>query len=100
LFLNIAKLVEESLLARGAFPSVLIIYFKNVPFLDGEAVNALKYIVKKAKDHSCLVIVSGTNGMLLEILKQKAQECNLGQVFGYIVPNFSEAVKKTLERMK
>lgn len=100
LFLNVAKVVEESLRARGAFPSVLIIYFKNVPFLDGDAINSLKYIVSKAKDSDCMVIVSGTNGMLLEILKQKAQEENLGQAFGYIVPNFNEAVKKTIERLK
>lgn len=100
LFLNIAKIVEESLKARGDFPGVLIIYFRNVPFLDGDAINSLKYIVKQAKHNECMVIVSGTNGMLLEILRQKAKEENLGRVFGYIVPNFSEAVRKTIERLQ
>ncbi len=100
LFLNIAKLIEESLRARGNFPRVLIIYFKNIPFLDEDAIRSLKYIVCKAKNNNCMVIVSGTNGMLLEILEQKSQEENSGQIFGYIVPNFSQAVKKTLERLK
>jgi SulP family sulfate permease len=100
LFLNITKLVEESLSNRGSFPDVIILYFKNVPFLDTEAMSSLKYVVRKAKDRECTVIVSGTNGMLLEILRQKEEEENLGHVFGYIVPNFREAIKKVTERMK
>ncbi len=100
LFLNIAKLVEEGLTARGFFPKVLIIYFKNIPFLDGEALTSLKYLVQEAKHHNCMVIVSGTNGMLLDILKQKEREENTGQIFGYIVPNFKEAVLKTTQTLK
>jgi MFS superfamily sulfate permease-like transporter len=100
LFLNITKLVEESLNNRGTFPDVIVLYFRNVPFLDGDAISSLKYIVRKAKNKGCTVIVSGTNGMLLEILRQKEKEENLGHVFGYIVPNFREAIKKVTERMK
>lgn len=100
LFLNVGKLVEEALSARGSFPSVLVIYFRNVPFLDGEAIESLKDMVRNAKENGCMVIVSGTNGMLLEILRQKEQAENLGQIFGYIVPNFGEAIRKTVERLK
>jgi MFS superfamily sulfate permease-like transporter len=100
LFLNITKLVEESLNDRGTFPEVIILYFKNVPFLDREAMSSLKQVVKKAKDRGSIVIVSGTNGMLLEILRQKEEEKNMGHVFGYVVPNFKEAIKKITERMK
>lgn len=100
LFLNITKLVDESLNNRGIFPDVVILYFKNVPFLDGEAMSSLKHIVKKVKDRGSTVIVSGTNGMLLEILRQKEEKENIGHIFGYIVPNFKEAIKKITERMK
>lgn len=100
LSLNIAKIVEESLAARGNFPSVVIIYFQNIPFLDGEALSYLKDFVKRASEKNCLVMVSGTNGMLLEILQQKADEEKTGNVFGYIIPNFSEAIDKTVKRLK
>ena len=100
LFLNIAKLVEESLAARGSFPRALIVYFQNIPFLDGEALNYLKDLVKRASEQDCIVMVSGTNGMLLDILQQKADEENAGNVFGYIIPNFSEAIDKTVKRLK
>lgn len=100
LFLNIAKLVEEGLGSRGKFPTILIIYFNNIPFLDTEALNSLKELISNAKKRDCMVIVSGTNGMLLSILEQKQQLENSGQVFGYIVPNFSDAIKETLKRLK
>jgi SulP family sulfate permease len=100
LFLNIAKIVEESLSARGKFPSVLIIYFRNIPFLDGEALNTLKDMVKSAAAKGCITMVSGTNGMLLDVLQQKAAEEKSGDVFGYIVPNFDSAIDNTVKRLK
>ena len=99
LFLNIAKLVEEGLSTRGSFPSVLIIYFKNVPFLDTDAIESLRDLVKSAKEKDCMVIVSGTNGMLLDILDQKQKAENAGNIFGYIVPDFNEAISKTVKRL-
>jgi MFS superfamily sulfate permease-like transporter len=100
LYLNIAKIVHEELSNRGKFPKVLIVYFKNVPFLDTEALESLKEAVRKAKQEDSMVIISGTNGMLLEILRQKEEAENSGQVYGYIVPNFEEAIKKTIKRLK
>lgn len=100
LFLNIAKVVEESLLAAGKFPSVLIVYFRNVPFLDGEAFASLKQLVKNAAQRECIVMVSGSNGILLDILQQKAESEKEGDVFGYIVPDFKEAIDKTVKRLK
>lgn len=100
LFLNIAKVVEEALTARGKFPSVIIIYFKNVPFLDGEAISSLKNLVKNAKKKDAIVMVSGTNGMLLDILQQKAESEKSNDVFGYIIPNFEEAIRQTVKRLE
>ena len=100
LFLNIAKLIEESLTARGRFPSVLIIYFNNVPYLDGEAFTALKQLVKNATNKKAIVMVSGTNGMLLDILQQKTEDEKYANAFGYIIPDFKEAIRQTIKRLE
>jgi MFS superfamily sulfate permease-like transporter len=99
LSLNIAKVIEEALSIRGTFPNVLILYFKNVPFLDKEAFDSIKTLVKNASQKNCIVIVSGTNGRLLDILKQKVEKENAGNIFGYIVPNFEEAVRHTIKKL-
>lgn len=100
LFLNIAKIVEEALSAQGKFPSALVIYFNNVPYFDGEAFDSLKELVKKAKEKKAMVIVSGTNGMLLDILKQKASTEKYSDAFGYIIPDFKDAISQTVNRLK
>ncbi len=100
LCLNIAKIIEEDLRDVGQYPKVQIVYFKNVPFLDGEALNLLKTIVKKAKKYGSIVIVSGTNGMLLDILQQKESQEKTNNAFGYIVPNFESAIKTSIDSLK
>ena len=100
LFLNIAKIVEEALTAHGKFPGVLIIYFNNVPYFDGEAFDSLKQLVKVAKSKKAMVIISGTNGMLLDILQQKATTEKYQDAFGYIVPDFKEAIRQSVARFK
>jgi SulP family sulfate permease len=99
LFLNVAKLVEEGFNTKGSFPKALILYFKNVSFLDNEAISSLKYIVEKVKSQGCIVVISGTNGMLVDILHKKERELNIGQAFGYVVPDLYEAIKKTAEKL-
>lgn len=99
LFLNIAKVVEEALLARGRFPSILLIYFNNVPYLDTEAFEILKQVVKNAKEEGAIVMITGTNGRLLDILKEKADSEKNKNVYGYIIPNFEEAIKQVVHRM-
>ncbi|MDR1365004.1 MAG: hypothetical protein LBJ42_00250, partial [Holosporales bacterium] len=42
LLLNIAEVTEEALSRKGRYPSVIIIYLKNVPYVDGEGLKALK----------------------------------------------------------
>lgn len=100
LFLNIAKVVEEALLARGKFPSVLLIYFNNVPYLDAEALETLKQIAKSAKENNAIIMITGTNGRLLDILKEKADSEKNNDAYGYIIPNFQEAIKEVVYRMK
>jgi SulP family sulfate permease len=100
LSLNIAKVIEGALTARGSYPSVLIIYFQNIPFMDQEAFVSLKQIVHRASRRGGIVMVTGTNGMLLEIIQQKAAKDNAGNAFGYIMPDFSEAIRKTIYRLK
>jgi MFS superfamily sulfate permease-like transporter len=100
LHLNMLDIIENLLLSRGEYPAVVIVYFKNIPFLDTEALITLKRFVKNSSIHSSIVIVSGTNGMLLEILKQKAEKENRGQIYGYLVPSFDEAIKKTMTKLK
>ena len=99
LFLNIAKIVEEALIAQGKFPRILIIYFNNVPYFDNEAFDSLKELVQIAKSHNATVMISGTNGILLDILQQKASAEKYNDAFGYIVPNFKEAIKQTVNRL-
>ncbi|MBQ8651375.1 MAG: SulP family inorganic anion transporter [Alphaproteobacteria bacterium] len=99
LFLNVAKLVEEAYSACGKFPKVVIIYFKNIPYLDGEAFLSLKNLVKKVRSHGAIVLVSGTNGLLLDIINQKAAEEKSGDAYGYIVPNFRDAIQQTVKRL-
>jgi SulP family sulfate permease len=99
LSLNIAKVIEGSFIARGSYPSVLIIYFQNVPFMDREAFMSLKQIVSRASKKGGIVMVTGTNGRLLDIIHQKAEKENKGNAFGYVVPDFAEAVKKAVIRL-
>ncbi|MBR1479498.1 MAG: SulP family inorganic anion transporter [Alphaproteobacteria bacterium] len=99
LFLNIAKVIEEALSAQGKFPSVLVVYFNNVPYLDGEAFDALRQLVKNATAKKAIVMVSGTNGMLLDILQQRASKEKNSNAFGYIIPNFSEAINQIVKRL-
>ena len=100
LCLNIAKIIEEDLRDVGEYPKIQIVYFKNVPFLDGEALTLLKTIVRKAKKYGSIVIVSGTNGMLLDILQQKEAQEKIGKAFGYIVPSFDAALKMSVDRLQ
>ncbi|MDR3224290.1 MAG: hypothetical protein LBT03_01745 [Holosporales bacterium] len=99
LFLNIAKVIEEELSNRGKFPSIIIIYFKNIPYIDEEGFLMLKQMVAKVTQKGAIVIISGTNGVLLDILQQKAERDNEGDVYGYIVPNFREAIEQSVKRM-
>lgn len=99
LFLNIAKVVEEALTAQGKFPSVLIIYFNNVPYFDNDAFDLLRELVKIAKSKKAVVMISGTNGMLLDILRQKASTEKYNDAFGYIVPDFKTAIQQTVMRL-
>ncbi len=100
LFLNIAKVVEEALFARGNFPSAILVYFNNVPYLDTEAFEILKQVVADAKEKGAIVMVTGTNGRLLDILKEKADSEKDKNAYGYIIPNFEEAIKQVVYRMK
>jgi MFS superfamily sulfate permease-like transporter len=100
LSLNIAKLIEGALLARGTYPSILIIYFQNIPFMDDEAFTSLKQIVNRASKKESVVMVTGTNGMLLDIIQQRSAKENSGDAFGYVVPDFNEAIRKTIFRLK
>ena len=99
LFLNIAKIVEEAFISQGKFPEILIIYFNNVPYLDNDAFNALKELVKNAKAYRATVMISGTNGILLDIIQQKAKSEKFNDAFGYIVPDFKEAIRQTVKRL-
>ena len=99
LFLNIAKMVEEALTAQGKFPKILIIYFNNVPYFDNNAFKALKELVKNAKAKKATVMISGTNGRLLDILQQKASTEKYMDAFGYIVPDFKVAIQQTISRL-
>ena len=99
LFLNIAKIVEEALSAQGKFPNILIIYFNNVPYFDDNAFEALKELVKRAKSKKATVMISGTNGRLLDILQQKALTEKYADAFGYIVPDFKAAIQQTISRL-
>jgi SulP family sulfate permease len=99
LFLNIAKIIAEVLGARGSFPSVLIIYFKNVPYIDEDGFKVLQQIVKTITQKGAIVMVAGTNGVLLNILQQKAAEANSGDMFGYITPDFKTAIQQVTKRL-
>ena len=99
LFLNIARVVEEALIAQGKFPSVLIIYFNNVPYFDNDAFDLLRELAKIAKSKKATVMISGTNGMLLDILRQKASTEKYNDAFGYIVPDFKTAIQQTVVRL-
>ena len=99
LFLNIAKIVEEALSAQGKFPNILIIYFNNIPYFDETAFESLKELVKGAKAKKATVMISGTNGRLLDILQQKALTEKYTDAFGYIVPDFKAAIQQTVSRL-
>jgi hypothetical protein len=44
-------------------------------------------------------MVTGTNGKLMDVLLQRAEKEKKGDVFGYIVPNFDEAIRGAIKRM-
>ncbi len=99
LSINQIERIVDTFVALNKFPSVIVIYFKNIPFFDNYAFETLKSFVKIARQNNVLVLVTGTNGLLLEILNKKSREYNSGNIFGHIVPNFSEAVRQTLYRL-
>ena len=100
LHLNSIDRIIDAFTLRCQFPNVIIIYFKNVPFLDGYAFDMLKNFVKTASKHNAIVMVSGTNGLLLDILKQKAKETHSRNIFGYVVPNFATAIGQIMIRIQ
>ena len=64
-----------------------------------EAFEALKELVKRAKSKKATVMISGTNGRLLDILQQKALTEKYADAFGYIVPDFKAAIQQTISRL-
>lgn len=100
LFLNLVDLAREGFASRGTFPSAIILFFKNVPFLDEDAFTMMKEFVSECINKKCIVVVSGTNGILMDILQRKTKECNSGNIFGYIVPTFSHAVDQIIKRLR
>ncbi|MDR1609550.1 MAG: hypothetical protein LBR78_01695 [Holosporales bacterium] len=99
LFLNIAEVIEEALGRKGKYPSIIIIYFKNVPYLDGDGLGMLERLAAKTTNAGGTLIVSGTNGILLDIIQQKADETGSGDVYGYIIPSFKMAVQQATKRL-
>ena len=100
LSLNLLEKVRQILLGCGTFPKFIIIYFQNIPFLDGEALRLLQEFVKLVKKKKCVVMLCGTNGLLFEILQKKEKESNVRNSFGYIIPNFKDAIAKILKSTK
>ena len=45
LSINIIEKIRQVLESRGKFPKFIILYFQNIPFLDGEALRMLKEFV-------------------------------------------------------
>ncbi|MDR2458593.1 MAG: hypothetical protein LBD43_00655 [Holosporales bacterium] len=99
LLLNIAEVIEEALSRKGKYPSILILYFKNIPYLDGDGLNMMKRLAAKSTKAGGTLIVSGTNGILMDIIQQKAEETGSGDVYGYIIPNFKVAIQQALKRL-
>ena len=100
LSLNLIEKIRQLLLSRGQFPKFIIIYFQHIPFLDGESFRILKEFVKMAKNRNCKVILCGTNGTLLEIIQKKEKEINERNAFGYIIPNFQDAIATISKSLK
>lgn len=100
LSLNLLEKIRQILLSCETFPKFIIIYFQNIPFLDGEALRMLQDFVKLVKQKQCVVMLCGTNGLLLEILQKKEKESNIKNVFGYIIPNFQDAIAKIMKSTK
>ena len=90
--LHIAKITLKTILCETKKIDTVVIYFQNVPFIDNDAFLQLQQIVKIARSHKLCVIVSGSNGILLDVIRSKASGINNPDAFGYIVPDFSEVV--------
>ncbi len=100
LSLNLLEKIRQLLLSRGTFPKFIIIYFQNIPFLDGESFRILREFVRITQKKECVVILCGTNGLLLEIIQRKEKELNERNAFGYIIPNFQDALSKIIKTLK
>ncbi len=100
LSLNLLNKTKQLLLSCTKHAEFIIVYFQNIPFLDGEALRMLKTFVKTASKSGYKVILCGTNGLLFEILQKQAKESNVRNVFGYIIPNFQDAINKILQWSK
>lgn len=97
LTINLLEIIMRVLISSSTFPKFIIVYFQNTPFLDGEALLMLKEFVNEVKKSGSTVILCGTNGVLLELLQNKEKESNTSNVFGYIIPNFQDALSKILK---
>ena len=100
LSLNLLEKTRQLLTSCTKHAEFIIVYFKNIPFLDGEALRMLKDFVKAANKSRYKVILCGTNGLLFEILQKQAKESNVRNVFGYIIPNFQDAISKIFQLTK
>jgi MFS superfamily sulfate permease-like transporter len=98
LCINVIETAWKSFKTTGNIPKVILVYFRNIPFIDKEALLALERLVKNASKFKCIVIVSGTNGILLEAIKQKSEKG--GASYGYIIPDSKDVVEKIRSKFK
>ena len=94
--LHIAKITLTTIICDLKKIDKVVIYFQNVPFIDNDAFVHLQQIVKIARIYKICVIVSGSNGILLDVLRLKASRSNDPDSFGYIVPSFSDVLQNVL----
>jgi anti-anti-sigma regulatory factor len=99
LSLNVARIAEENLWTRGNYPKILIIYFKNAPYIDGEGLRLLIDIVSKVTQKGSFVFVAGADCRLIDILKQKEESSQQGHLYGYLVSHIQDAINKAIKSL-
>jgi SulP family sulfate permease len=99
LHLNTVRSAKAFLLESGNCPRVLVLYFCNISFLDSEAIEELRLIVSETKRQKCRVFVSGSNSVLIEILKQRERDSKTNGVFGELFLDFNNCIN-TIRNLK
>ncbi|MDD3196235.1 MAG: sulfate permease [Paludibacter sp.] len=91
-FFGVANKFEETMKQLGDKPKVRIIRMRKVPFMDSTGIRNLESLIKLSKKDKTLILLSGVNEQVGELLRKSGVEEDLG------AENILHNIEAALER--